>query len=95
MMDDAGQRVRELMGQMRFDRKTSNDIGEFQAQCRRRNLQGECAVPGVLDEFGQNMSQEDFARHKAAGRDPRQVYKQNPNQFVGQFTGLNSAFAGR
>jgi hypothetical protein len=93
-MDDAGQRIRELkdtMGQLHFDRKTSNDIGAFQAQCRRRNLQGECAVPGVLDEFGQNMSQDDFARHIAAGRDPRQVYKQNPNQFAG----FSSALGGR
>jgi hypothetical protein len=95
MMEPHGNKIRELTGGVKFDRETSNQIGEYQAQCARRNLQGKCAVPGVLDEFGQNMSQEDFARHVASGRDPRQVYKQNPNQFVGQFAGLNSAFTGK
>jgi hypothetical protein len=70
MMDDAGQRIRKLTGGVRFDRNTSNEIGEFQTQCKRRNLEGKCAVPGVLDEFGQNMSQEEFAKHKAAGTNP-------------------------
>jgi hypothetical protein len=80
-MDDAGQRIRELKGvtgPLHFDRQTSNELAEYQASCKYRNLRGKCANPNVLDENGQMMAWEDFDAATAKGINPRDVWKSSP-----------------
>jgi hypothetical protein len=81
LMDDAGQRIRELKGSIQefpqgyhapiYPEQAYEDMQSHGMRCKRRNQRGECASPDarLFGEFGP-MSWREYDELKAQGKDP-------------------------